>query len=190
MTSPPHTPSGEPRPVTRAQKRTILLGSIFVFSVGSTLTGFGLWFARAQFLRLTTFVPVTATVDAVDVVSVRDEQQGLSVDRPAVRYHFSVGGASYASDRVTPFSESRSGSWAHTLAARYHAGQAVTAYYNPASPSDAYLERQMQIMPFALIAFPLAFMGVWTLALRTSHAHDFEHRRLKSPNHGYKQSFL
>jgi hypothetical protein len=167
MTSP-----GEPTPLTRTQKRTILVGSIFVFTIGTALAGFGVWFARTQFLRLTTFPPVAATVDAVDVVSARDDQQGLNVDRPAVRYHFSVGGTSYTSDRVTPFSESRSGSWAHTVAARYHAGQAVTAYYNPANPSDAYLERQVRIMPFALIVFPLAFMGAWALALRSTARYE------------------
>ena len=150
--------------LTAYQRRLVLAGSVFVYIVGSTLVAGGIWLAWSQHLRLATYLPVSATVESVNVVAVRD-QNGVTTGRPAVRYRYQVGGVVYNNDRVTPFAESRTGNWASAVAGRYHPGETLTAYYDPTHPDDAFLERTTTPMPWLLMVGPLLFMAVWTAAL-------------------------
>lgn len=61
------------------------------------------------------------------------------VNYPRVVYTYSVGGQSYASDRISPGLEV-GGTSAPGVVAKYPVGSQVKAYYNPQNPSDAILE--------------------------------------------------
>ena len=138
-----------------------------MYLVSSLLTAGGIWFAWNEHVRRTTYVPVAATVGSVGVISARDQRNQV-IERPAVQYRYQVSGKPYSSDRVTMLGEYQTGHWAETVADRYHAGQSLTAYYNPRQPAEAYLDPATTQAPWMLIGFPLFFMGAWTAALRST----------------------
>jgi Protein of unknown function (DUF3592) len=150
-----------------AGRRATLIASTLAITLCLLFIAVGGRLLWTQHFDLTAFLPVIATVQSVDVVSVRSAE-GEALARPAIRYGYSVRGVPYVSDRVTPLSEARSGAWARTVAGRYRLGQRVTAYYNPRRPADAYLEREESVMPIAFVVFPLLMMGFWIALLRSA----------------------
>ncbi len=102
------------------------------------------------------------------VVDSRLEESGRSrMFRARVSYRFTVDGQELTGDRAC-FGDSDKTSWswaARRIVARYHSGQAVTVYYDPARPSEAVLEpgisgALMAKMVFLMIV--LAFV-IWML---------------------------
>jgi hypothetical protein len=148
------------------QRRTarVMLG--FTFVVSAVLFTAGSWLAWTQHQLLTSYHPVSAVVQSTDVVSTRDTK-GQLIDRPSVRYVYHVDSRSYSSDVVTPLNESRSGDWAHRVAASYQPGESITVYYDPTHPSHAYIEKNWTVLPWILVAGSAVFLGlVMVVALR------------------------
>lgn len=125
----------------------------------------GVWIAGLQWERLSRWVPVPATVVATSVERYTGSRNGPSY-APRVTYRYTVGGHEYVQNRVTPLSESRGGQWAWDVIARYHPGQATTAWYDPSSPDRAYLLHEASILPYLFVVLSIAFMAFARLAAR------------------------
>jgi hypothetical protein len=108
-----------------------------------------LWVAHRRVAR---YVSVQATVLAASVESRRSLRGGVSYF-PRVRYSYVVEGTIYHSDRTTLLDLSSTRSWAEGIAARFHPGEAVQGYYDPARPDQAYLLTTTGALPYGLIAF-------------------------------------
>jgi hypothetical protein len=89
-------------------------------------------------LPLLTYRPVEASVHSVTVVEGTPGRHGRQY-RPRVEYEYVVAGQRYLGTRVTPADLKGKRAWAEDLAATYHPGEAVTAYYDPARPEQAFL---------------------------------------------------
>jgi hypothetical protein len=97
--------------------------------------------------------PVRAAIIRTDVVTHKDAK-GRTVQQPIVMYSYEVDSVHYSTDRVTLREASRPGSWAADVAARFHAGDTVTAYYDPASPGSAYLITERSWVIYAALIVP------------------------------------
>jgi hypothetical protein len=140
------------------QRGPIALIILFgVFGVG--FMTIGVWLLVLQQYRLAVYQPTPATVVSSHV-STHHGRHGTSY-WPAITYAYSVGGQSYRSDRVFPaggmpdFNES-----AWQTVARYPAGAAITAWYDPAEPGSAFLIHFGSYFPFLFILFPSVFVIV------------------------------
>jgi hypothetical protein len=98
--------------------------------------------------------PVSATIIRTDVVTHTDAR-GRTVHQPIVMYSYQVDGVHYSTDRVTLREASRTGDWATGIAARFHAGDTVTAYYEPATPGSAFLITERSWEVYAAFVVPL-----------------------------------
>ncbi len=73
------------------------------------------------------------------------------------------GGTSARSDR----------GWAEGVVDDYREGETVTAYYDPSTPSDAYLVQRRDLTKFAFVVLPLVLLATGVLFLwRASWADD------------------
>lgn len=83
---------------------------------------------------------------------------------PIVQYEFAVGGAKFASQRVSfgSYQSSRS-SDAGTVVARYPVGAEVTVYFNANDPADSVLEpgTEMTNLLLPLLGLVFASAGFW-----------------------------
>jgi len=139
-------------PTLSPQENRVAVAMIgFIVLVAGVLFIAGIWLTWSQYRRLNGYASVSATVESVDV-TVRHDGEGTVTQRPAVRYSYIVDGRTLRSDIVTPFDESRTGDWARRVAAAYRPGERVTAYYDPTRPTQAYLERTVSVLPWALTA--------------------------------------
>jgi len=136
---------------------TIMLG--FTFVVSTLLFAGGSWLTWQQHRMLSAYLPVSAVVQSTDVMATRDDK-GQLLERPSVRYTYTVGGHAFANDVVTPLAERRTGKWARSIAQSYHSGIAVTAYYDPVNPQHAYLQRTWTVLPWILMAGSALFFGI------------------------------
>jgi hypothetical protein len=99
---------------------------------GVALTGFSgyVWFDQRQEVR--TFEPTEATVISSDV-------HGMGEDRELdVTYEYTVDGETYESSNVYPGAFDLNSN-AEAVVADHPEGATVTAYYDPANPSNAFL---------------------------------------------------
>jgi hypothetical protein len=118
--------------------------------------------------RLTTYEPVTATVLSARVQD-HSDSDGTTYE-PVIAYRYRVNGREYTASRVTPLKESRSGRWAHRVTARYEVGNNYTAYYDPANPGEAFLQRSRSIIPWAFLLIGLAGLMFVGIGIRGSYA--------------------
>jgi hypothetical protein len=98
--------------------------------------------------------PVNAAILRTDVVTHKDAQ-GRTVEQPIVMYSYQVDGVHYSTDRVTLREAARTGDWATRIVARFHAGDTVTAYYDPAAPGSAFLITERSWEVYAAFVAPL-----------------------------------
>jgi Protein of unknown function (DUF3592) len=159
----------EARPITRAEHIRLAVMYWGFLIACLVFAAVGLDLVRAQEMPIRNAHPVTATIDHVDVVTHKDTR-GRPTQQPIVLYSYQVNGVHYSTDRVTLRDASRSGSWATDMAARFHAGETVTAYYDPADPGAAFLIAERSWAIFASFIVPLAVALVlaclWPRAIR------------------------
>jgi hypothetical protein len=115
----------------------------------------GIGFAATQAGKLRSYLPIPATVTGVEVQT-RSGSDTMTY-APLVHFTYRVDGAAHAAHTPFPLDTSSSGSWAYDVVGRYHAGQLVTAWYNPADPDQAFLEREVDVLPYLFILFPMLF---------------------------------
>lgn len=134
----------------------------------SIFVAIGLGLFSVQLYRIVTWAPVTATVVSSDV-GVVTGNKGNSY-KPVVVYNYRYQGSPYQASAVTPISISASQSWAREVAGRYRSGDVTTAYVNPANPYNAYLLRQVSLMPLIFVLFPILFGLLFAWIIRTQRA--------------------
>ncbi len=97
---------------------------------------------------------IPATILRTDIVTHKDVH-GRTVQQPIVMYSYQVDGVHYSTDRVTLREAARTGNWATGVVARFHAGDTVTAYYDPAAPGSAFLITERSWAVYAAFVVPL-----------------------------------
>ena len=127
--------------LTIQQKRS---AAAFITLFGLVFGGIGGGIMFREHQRLTTWLPVEATVLSKDV-DVNSDSDGTTY-RPVVAYRYYVNDRPYTSNRVHPINEGRSGGWAYRIVAQYELNASYTAYYNPADPNEAFLRRSRNIV--------------------------------------------
>jgi hypothetical protein len=164
------TAPGEDVPALLVQRRTggrfaTVLAVLFL----SAFVGVGGWLEYVQYSRLNTYRPAAAVVLTSTVISHKGSKGGTTW-APAVSYRYTVSDHEFVGMQVTPINESRSGKWAFKISARYHPGDATTAYYDPDRPDQAFLVHEASWFPLLFIGMPFAFLIVMLLVsrLRTS----------------------
>jgi hypothetical protein len=131
----------------------------------SIFVAIGLGMFSLQLYRIVSWTPVTATVVSSDVGVVRGNK-GNSY-KPVVVYNYRYHGSPYQASAVTPISISASQNWAREIAGRYRSGDVTTAYVNPANPYNAYLLRQVSLIPLIFVLFPVLFAMLFAWIVRT-----------------------
>jgi hypothetical protein len=150
------TPSGSPtRPLTRGERiwLTIVYWGLVAACVLFALVGWRL--VHSQEALLKGVLPVAAKIIRSEVVAHKDAQ-GHTLEQPIVMYSYQVDSVHYSTDRVTLREASRSGHWAKDVAARFHVGDTVTAYYDPASPGSAFLITERNWLVYVAFIVPVA----------------------------------
>lgn len=92
---------------------------------------------------------------------------------PDVTYSYQVGGRNFSSGRITVVSTGGSYSYAYGFVTQHPVGSSVTVYYNPSDPSQALLEKGVDLGSVVLLVAGLAMMIVMGFML---------YRRIKQPS--------
>jgi hypothetical protein len=122
--------------------------------------GYQMW---SQWHRLRTFLPAEAVVDWTDVkTQISQGKHTHYTFLPRVARRYSVNGRAYGSSEVLPLADHYTGDglWARQIVSRYHPGDRVTTYYNPAEPSESFLLPELLYEPLLMIQFPMLFLLV------------------------------
>ncbi|HEX6808587.1 MAG TPA: DUF3592 domain-containing protein [Gemmatimonadaceae bacterium] len=132
--------------------RTLLFPIIGIFVAA------GLFIYAQQVRRYLTWQPVRARITQTDLISSKDNN-GSTTYRPVVWYAYRrAQGDIVLATGTTIITMSSSYGWADGIRRRFAVGDNVTAYINPASPSQGFLIRQLSWFPLVFVAIPL-FMG-------------------------------
>jgi hypothetical protein len=171
------TPSS-PGPALRTIASLVLLAG--VAGICLWVGGTAIRLVRVARHRIETWRPVPATVQQI-AVETRRAGRGGRAYAPVVRYSYTVGGVAYSASRVTVLDEASSQLWAERIAARFHLGETVTAFYDPLHPGEAFLlpiggGPGGSIMALAVVPIGIA---VW-LALRARRAAESADPRAES----------
>src|SRR5262249_23977216 len=131
--------------------------------IGAVFAGLGVTLSFVQHVKVTTWLPVQATVTGTRIEEHRGSKGGRSYS-PIVSFRYAVGGTEYSSHTVYPMSQSASHSWAASVVSHYPVGLQTTAYHDPGSPGRAYLVRESSIVPHVFAMIGLALLGgAWGL---------------------------
>lgn len=154
----------------------LVFGGIFALALllfGVVLIGVGL-FALQRRGALTAWPQAAAQIEASEVLAerhFRDNDQGVLMYRPQVRYRYSAPGGDYRGDKlaVTGRLYAREGA-ARRVAGRYPAGGTAMVRYNPADPSEAYLEPEgwgggLGFILFGVLCWIMPLLGAVKLGL-------------------------
>ncbi len=132
---------GSGRPPIRPPKPGTAM-SVVVLLVGLTIVGLGGYAYLTDSARLNDNVAVTAEVTDVGVEQV-EGSRGRDAYVPAVRFQYRFQGGSYTSKKLYPGRSQpqyKDRATARERASAYTAGERVTAYVDPETPGEAFLE--------------------------------------------------
>jgi len=130
------------------------LGTVIVVGMMGLLTllaaafvAFSVWYASEQASRIATWPSTSGTVlssrvDAWRTTGASPRSTGSTVKRvPLVDRSYTVNGADYTCDRVTPMEKVSLGSqWATDIASSYAPGDTFEVFYNPNDPAESFIE--------------------------------------------------
>lgn len=130
------------------------LFAAIILVTGIAMTGYGAYDYTQQSDALADAVTVSATVTDTSVETVH---QRRDIDyRPVITYNYTVDGTQYQSNDYSPSMSTvtfDSESNAQDIAGNYTVGETVTAYVDPDTPSDAFLDHERS-------DDPLTFLGI------------------------------
>ena len=131
---------------------------LLVAAVLACVAGYGGYAYVQQTQAIERSVPVEATVTNVTITE-DDTQSGIKYD-PDITFAYRYEGTNYTSDNIFPGHPQNYGerSAARDLLDPYAVGETTTAYVPPASPGQAFLERETT-------STPLIFAGLGVLGL-------------------------
>lgn len=129
--------------------RRILFPIIGLF----VLVGLGIYVQQAR--RYFSWPSVRARITMSELASSSDQNGGTSY-RPVVWYAYRrPQGDIVLATGTTIITMSSSYRWAEGIRQRFPVGDSVTAYINPAGPSEGFLIRQLSWFPLVFVAIPL-----------------------------------
>jgi hypothetical protein len=156
-----------PYAIVRHRRTTTIGLAIACVIIAVVFGSIGTTMLAREYLRLARWQAVQATVleTRVDAHSNSDGNTYL----PVVVYRYTVNDRAYTSSRALPVNESRSGSWANQVIAPFTVGGTYTAWYDPGSPSDAFIVRTHSIIaPVFTLIGALAIVGAVIIVERPS----------------------
>jgi hypothetical protein len=133
-----------PHAIVPPSRKTTIGIAVVIALMGVLFGSIGGVMLAREVRRLSTWQPVEATVLRTRV-DIRTDSDG-STYAPIVTYRYSVNDRDYTSSGTLPVNESRSGSWAYRVVARFRPGERYTAWYDPESPADAFIVRSHSIV--------------------------------------------
>ncbi|MBI5684785.1 MAG: DUF3592 domain-containing protein [Verrucomicrobia bacterium] len=116
----------------------------------------GVWH---QHRKITSFLPVRATVISAEVQS-HTSSKGSTSCSPEVRYSYEVSGRTFSGDKALPLGISGDRGWVEEIVKRCRPGKTREAYFNPADPADSFLIKHYSFFPYFFVLFPLIFLAV------------------------------
>ena len=141
----------------------LLQGSVFILVVGVAIAGYGgyEYQQQAQTLSDTTTIEATITDAGVETIP---QRRGRTDYEPTVTFEYQYDGTTYTGNDIRPSSiatdyDTRSA--AEDALSEYEVGETVTAYVNPASPGQAFLEDRPSKGPmkFVVVGGVTALVG-------------------------------
>ncbi|HTL96447.1 MAG TPA: DUF3592 domain-containing protein [Gemmatimonadaceae bacterium] len=111
----------------------------------------------SQVKRYLTWQPVRARIVTTSIASSSGDNG--TVYRPVVSYAYPYRDGVVIATGSTILKMSSSYRWADGIQQRYRVGDNVTAYINPANPSEGFVVRELSWFPLLFVALPL-LMGV------------------------------
>lgn len=161
------SPRGNDKPVRKPN------WEIFIFSIPfacfSLYMSYGFYLSyQEQQHASADFMPVTATILSSQVHTTMHSNPGSSstrVHRPRIVYQYQVDGRTYQSRQFSYFSSGQDKETVQAIVDRYPPGSTHHAYYNPAHPSEAVLNRAMPSAWWKHFWFPAIFLAVSALSL-------------------------
>lgn len=94
---------------------------------------------RAERHQLATFEPTTGTVLATELATATKNRR-----KPLVKYEYTADGETYENDKIWPggpMAKQMGPRLSHDYLAQYPEGEETTVYYDPADPSNAFIDR-------------------------------------------------
>lgn len=155
-----HTLPDEPRISDAAAIQQAAAGvrrlRVFLFPfLGIFVVVGGLLYAT-QVKRYITWQPVSARIVSADMMSSADNDNGTTY-RPLISYAYDHGGTTLIATGTTIITMSSSYRWADAIRQRYPVGKRVTAYIDPANPSQGFVVRELSWFPLIFVIIPLIF---------------------------------
>ena len=127
----------------------LAVGSIVLVLAGGIMGGKGLADLQDQHGQISRAQRVTAHVTQARVDSrMTSGKHPHRVYWPVIAFTYEVGGNPYLSDRLMPLPRSGGRDWADAVRSAYHSGQTITAWYDPALHSRAFLIPEYQSDPY------------------------------------------
>lgn len=137
---------------------------LFPFLAIFVLVGLGI--SVQQLRRYFTWEPVRARVTRSELTSASGDN-GSTTYRPVVWYAYRrPQGDIVLATGTTIINMSSSYNWAEAMRRRFAVGDSVTAYIDPASPSQGFLIRQLSWFPLVFVLLPLVMGALLGHALR------------------------
>ena len=140
---------------------------IFLYPFLGIFVAVGTYLYAQQVSRYATWQPVRARITKTDLAAAHDDKGGTTY-RPVISYVYRRGPDIVRASGATILTLSSSYGWAEGIRERFPVGDSVTAYINPASPSQGFLVRQLSLFPLAFVAFPLLFGAFFGYAFKNA----------------------
>jgi len=131
--------------------------------IGVAIAGYGVYDYQQQTDALANTTTVEATITDIDIETV-SQRRGRTDYQPTVAFEYEYDGTTYTGDDIRPANIAQdydTRSAARGALDGYEVGETVTAYVNPTSPGDAFLEDKRSDGPvrFVAIGGVLALVG-------------------------------
>ena len=104
--------------------------------------------------RLRVAQKIPAVIESSVVESHRGNKGGTTYS-PKVCFRYRVAGSDYHGDDVYPLNSSSGADEAEAVVQQFRPGQEVTAWYDPSTPSTAFLVRRCSFFPYIFMLFPM-----------------------------------
>ena len=179
--TPPAVPSAEARSAAAFALKA--LGGVLLLLPLLLLPLIVLWFAGRGVLEEHSRLERYRSVPAVVLGTTIEQLPGKAAHRgptfvPRVVYRYVVDGRVYLGQQVSPREVGGTEGWARRHAAEYHAGQHLSAYYDPVAPERAFLDRRGMPALTATFFLPAPILAFAVVMAATARA-----RRLARERH-------
>lgn len=136
----------------------------FFMGIPAVLMVVGVSMITTQQDRLARYLPVPAVIVESEVRTSRGSK-GSTNYHADIRYAYEVNGYKLSATQLNAAGVTESGhDWAHGLVTAYPVGMKTTAWYDPAAPEEAFLQRYTAFDPYVFVLFPMLFIYIGAMA--------------------------